>query len=168
MPLDCGSTSDSRASCLEHLIARVSGQRVGSCHSKFAGGPTWLFRVARSGLGLEGRGVAETGRRTGAGGNQCGSGKQRKSGFHGVSFIGVDSESREKGLKGAEKCIESCRCVGVGFYGRGESARQGTIDQVLDLLPVVFTNSTRCRRAVGHHQLLFRVCKKAGAVRAVP
>jgi hypothetical protein len=47
-----------RAACLEHLVARVGGQRVGGGHGELrASSPA--FGVARGGLGLAGRGVVE-------------------------------------------------------------------------------------------------------------
>ena len=48
-----------RAAGLEHLVARVGGQRVGGGHGELRGGPARLLGVARGGLGLAGRGVVE-------------------------------------------------------------------------------------------------------------
>lgn len=45
---------DGRAARLEHLVARVGGQRVGRGHGKLLGGPTLVFGGARRALGLVG------------------------------------------------------------------------------------------------------------------
>ena len=69
---------DGRAARLEHLVARVGGQRVGRGHGKLFSGPARFFGGARRALGLAGHGVGQ--RRCGvATGQQRGGGDQRNA-----------------------------------------------------------------------------------------
>ena len=72
--LHCNGCIHGRATGLEHLVASISGQRVGRCHRKLGGGPARFFGVAGRPLGLGGHGVAQA-RAAAAGGQQGGCGQ---------------------------------------------------------------------------------------------
>ena len=58
--------------------------------------------------------------------------------------------------------------AGHGLVDAAGSARQGAVNQVLHLLAVILAQVAGRGGAEGHHQLLFRVGKEAGAIGAVP
>src|SRR4051812_43330460 len=69
----------------------------------------------------------------------------------------------------AERKAQSIATSRFGSYAhKACSACQGPIDEVLDLLAIIFPKLTRCRRAKYDHQLLLRISEEAGTVGPVP